>query len=108
MSPLSAVLYLETCDISGYYTQETQSCVDLRQSAQWPGAGTASLLAAFGRATASSTTPLSNVILFLLVGGNSRMRNGAKLVGENGEKSRHRTPVRVPAGKDVQQPCPTA
>lgn len=68
-------------------TLETWSCMDLRPSAQWPGAGTAGLLAAIWRCSASSITPFSSVLLSLLVRGNSRMRNEAQLIGVNGKKA---------------------
>ena len=72
-------------------TQETWSCLDLRHSSL--GAGTADLLVALWRCSASSITPLSDVLLFLLVRGNFKMRNGAQLIGTNGKRSRLRTPV---------------
>lgn len=72
-------------------SQETWSCLDLRHSSL--GAGTADLLVALWRFRASSITPLSDVLLFLLVRSNFKMRNGAQLIGTNGKRNGFTTPV---------------
>lgn len=89
-SPLSALLYLETCHVSGYCTLQVHSgnteLCGLRQSAQWLEQGQQACWQSFGGALHLPLL-LSNIILFLLVRGNSRMRNGVQLVGVNREKA---------------------